>query len=331
MKADSSQAVPGGRGGSATRRSGTSGPSPGSPRSAAPGCRIQQRRPRRPSSHRLREDARRLLHDGLQNGRAGGSESRQGQPIDEDETEPGRPARCEELPGAQGRSHTRSALRHTDPRDAMGRDRRSRTCEGIRPPASGHSKGCIYRGACPAHLRRHRSDRPVFRREPSRARQARPGRPARFRISETPGYARPGTAIRSAGAVQRPVPYYLHENPKGGGCSAERLDTNPGRPRYLPRSRGKGSRRAPGSYFRKVADRHEPGAGLAGQPSPLRRPGHGRPGSWHRGSPAFNQWMMAPQGFWTPEGDAPASRGRRAASSSSNAVIGASQRCPSQT
>ena len=183
----------------------------------------------------------------------------------------------------------------------------------------------------PAHLRRHRSDRPVFRREPSRARQARPGRPARFRISETPGYARPGTAIRSAGAVQRPVAYYLHENPKGGGCSAERLDTNPGRPRYLPRSRDKGSRRAPGSYFRKVADRHEPGAGLAGQPSPLRRPGHGRPGSWHRGSPAFNQWMMAPQGFWTPEGDAPASRGRRAASSSSNAVIGASQRCPSQT
>ena len=45
----------------------------------------------------------------------------------------------------------------------------------------------------------------------------------------------------------------------------------------------------------------------------------------------FNQWMMTPQGFRTPEGDAPASRGRRAASSSSNAVIGASQRCPSQT
>ena len=178
-----------------------------------------------------------------------------------------------------------------------------------------------------AHLRRHRSDRPVFRREPSRARQARPGRPARFRISETPGYARPGTAIRSTGAVQRPVAYYLHENPKGGRCSAERLDTNPGRPRYVPRSRDKGSRRAPGSYsgrlreatqegsgkllrrapgsyFRKapgsysgrlreatsgkVADRHEPGAGLAGQPSPLRRPGHRRPGSWHRGSPAEN-------------------------------------------
>ena len=155
-----------------------------------------------------------------------------------------------------------------------------------------------------AHLRRHRSDRPVFRREPSRARQARPGRPARFRISETPGYARPGTAIRSTGAVQRPVAYYLHENPKGGRCSAERLDTNPGRPRYVPRSRDKGSRRAPGSYSGrlreatsgrlreatsgKVADRHEPGAGLAGQPSPLRRPGHRRPGSWHRGSPAEN-------------------------------------------
>ena len=93
------------------------------------------------------EDTRRLPRGGLQDGRAGGSENRRGQTIDE--TEPGRPARCEELPGAQGRSHTRSALRHTDPPDATGRDRRSRTCEGIRPPASGHPKDCIHGGACP--------------------------------------------------------------------------------------------------------------------------------------------------------------------------------------
>ena len=56
-------------------------------------------------------------------------------------------------------------------------------------------------------------------------------------------------------------------------------------------SRGPGTR-APGGLREatsgKVADRHEPGAGLAGQPSPLRRPGHRRPGSWHRGSPAEN-------------------------------------------
>ena len=94
-----------------------------------------------------REDTRRLPRGGLQDGRSGGSENRQGQTIDE--TEPGRPARCEELPGAQGRWHTRSALRHTDPRDATGRDRRSRTCEGIRPPASGHPKDCIHGGAGP--------------------------------------------------------------------------------------------------------------------------------------------------------------------------------------
>ena len=217
-----------------------------------------------------------------------------------------------------------------------------------------------------AHLRRHRSDRPVFRREPSRARQARPGRPARFRISETPGYARPGTAIRSTGAVQRPVAYYLHENPKGGRCSAERLDTNPGRPRYVPRSRDKGSRRAPGSYSGRLREAtsgrlreatsgrlreatqegsgkllqvRSPTATSRERGSPASRahcvaPGTAGPGHGTGEAPQktwFNQWMMTPQGFRTPEGDAPASRGRRAASSSSNAVIGASQRCPSQT